>query len=97
MVEHSNLIPDNFNTPGLGAALSDKKLQLEMLKSKVERLNKLAGELDPYQPLSQEVQDELKSLGVLVLDDPFKLTNQLVVILEDATEQLHQLESELLA
>ncbi|MBH47162.1 MAG: hypothetical protein CME71_03225 [Halobacteriovorax sp.] len=97
MVEHSNLIPDNFNTPGFGVTLSDKKLQLEMLKSKVERLNELAGELDPYQPISQEIQEELKSLGILVLDDPFKLTNQLVVILEDATEQLHQLESELLA
>lgn len=97
MIESNSLIPDNFNTPGFSTPLSDSKIQLERLRSKLDQLNAMADKLDPYQPLSQETQIELKSLGVLVLDDPFALTNQLVVILENITEELHKLESELSA
>lgn len=94
-MENNNLIPDNFNTPGLGVPFSDKKLRLEELRVKAARLNALASDLDPYQELSDENRAELKAVGVLVLDDPFAITNQLVVILEDTIEELHRLEAEL--
>tara|TARA_R110002049_G_scaffold263586_1_gene439782 strand:- start:109 stop:402 length:294 start_codon:yes stop_codon:yes gene_type:complete len=95
MIEQNTLIPDHFNTPGLSASLSDKKLRAQVLKARVESLNNLAENLDPYSKLSPETQNELKALGILVLDDPFAITNQLVVILEDSVEELHKLESEL--
>ncbi len=97
MMENNTLIPDHFNTPGLGSPLSDRKLRLEELRVKVKKLNALVGDLDPYQPLSVEVQAELRSFGVLVLDDPFAITNQLVIILEDMIEELQRLETELSA
>ena len=94
MMEQNTLIPDTFNTPGLAAPTSERKLRLEELRVKVAKLNALASDLDPYQPLSEENQNELKSLGVLRLDDPFAITNQLVVILEDAIDELQKLEAE---
>lgn len=96
-MENNTLIPDHFNTPGLAAPLSDRKLRYEALRVKVDKLNALASDLDPYQPISVEVQAELKNLGVVVLDDPFALTNQLVVILEDTIDELQKLEAEFTA
>lgn len=97
MIEQNNLIPDHFNTPGLSAPFSDKKLRFAELQNKVLKLNAIAETLDPYKEIPLETQEELKSLGILVLDDPFAITNQLVVILEDTVEELHKLESELSA
>ncbi len=94
-MENKTLISDHFNTPGLNTLFSDKKLRLVELRNKVLKLNAMAETLDPYKEIPLETQDELKSLGVLVLDDPFAITNQLVVILEDTVEELHKLESEL--
>lgn len=95
MIEQNRLIPDHFNTPGLSVPFSDKKLRLVELQNKVVKLNAMAETLDPYQEIPLETQAELKSFGVLVLDDPFAITNQLVVILEDTVEELQKLESEL--
>lgn len=97
MMENNTLIPDHFNTPGLGAPLSDRKLRLEELRVKAAKLNALASDLDPYKPMNEETQAELKSLGILMLDDPFAITNQLVIILEDTIEELQALEAELSA
>lgn len=97
MMENNTLIPDMFNSPGLPALRSERKLQLEVLRAKVAKLNAFASDLDPYKPLSEETKAELSALGVVMLDDPFAITNQLVVILEDSIDELQKLEAELSA
>ncbi len=58
------------------------------LKKKAAVLKKLCQELDPYAPLGARQKKKLASLGVNNLDDPFQITNQLLLLLEDALEEL---------
>ena len=48
-------------------------------------LEQLCAELDPYQELPEEVLPLLRNLGLQdFLGDPFKLTNELLVLLENS-------------
>ncbi len=58
------------------------------LKKKATALKKLCQGLDPYAPLSALQKKKLTNLGVQNLEDPFQLTNQLLLLLEDALEEL---------
>ncbi|MCB9062777.1 MAG: hypothetical protein H6622_14745 [Halobacteriovoraceae bacterium] len=48
----------------------------------LERISKLCNEIDPYQPLSNEVLRELNDLGIKDTQNPFSITNQLLQILD---------------
>ena len=89
-----SLIGDNFNT-GLDISNSDlvyRDNRIALLKERVENLNKLCSELDPYKEIPLAYQETLVSLGVREFDDPFTVTNKLVTLLEDSIEELQSLE-----
>lgn len=67
-----------------------KELNLSELNARAELLKQLCLNLDPYNPLSQEDRDELDKLGFKEIDDPFRLTNALILSMEDTLEEIQQ-------
>lgn len=61
-------------------------------------LKQLCLDLDPYAPLKDDQLDVLENLGLLGLGDykenvdPFRLTNQLILSMEDTLEEIIQRE-----
>ncbi|MCO4793323.1 MAG: hypothetical protein KC493_06420 [Bacteriovoracaceae bacterium] len=72
--------------------LMDKSIRITELEEQIEKLNFICSNLDPFAPISEELKQLVKSFNIVELDDPFVLTKQLVVLLEDAVEELHGLD-----
>ncbi|TNF03765.1 MAG: hypothetical protein EP326_02050 [Deltaproteobacteria bacterium] len=70
-----------------------KDARIKQLQELIETLNQICSNLDPYQPIAPAMKQSIEKLNIVVTDDPFTLTNQLVVLLEDAVEELHSLDS----
>lgn len=70
-----------------------KQKRVERLESLIEKLNTICSNLDPYNPIPSKMRAMIEELDIIKIDDPFTLTNQLVVLLEDAVEELHSLDS----
>jgi hypothetical protein len=73
-------------------------LSLDGLRQRAEVLKQLCLDLDPYSPLGDEQLETLGNLGLLGLGDyrdnvdPFRLTNQLILSMEDTLEEIIQRE-----
>ena len=66
--------------------LDDKILYLE---NRIKKLSDICNELNPYQPVSDEFKKRLKEFNILEHNDPFKITNALLLLLEDTIDELH--------
>ena len=64
------------------------EMKIEELKARIEILRSLCDQVDPYLPLNPMAQKRLRELKIDLLDDPFALTNQLLLLMEDALEEL---------
>jgi len=64
------------------------QLDISQLKSRAQFLRELCENLDPYSPLTREDKDLLESLGVYSHEDPFQLTNELIMKMEDTLEEI---------
>jgi hypothetical protein len=73
-------------------------LSLDGLRQRADVLKQLCLDLDPYAPLKDDQLDVLENLGLLGLGDykenvdPFRLTNQLILSMEDTLEEIIQRE-----
>jgi hypothetical protein len=67
---------------------TDRKMRIEELSTVIEDLNMLCNDLDPYLPLSEDQLKQLSAYGIFKDDDPFLITNKLVLILENSVEEL---------
>ncbi len=73
-------------------------LSLDGLRQRAEILKQLCLDLDPYLPLKEDQLDTLENLGLLGLGDyrenvdPFRLTNQLIISMEDTLQEINQRE-----
>ncbi|MDD0853712.1 hypothetical protein HBN50_11430 [Halobacteriovorax sp. GB3] len=83
-----NRLLDNF------LLKEDPKAYRELLESRLEELKVLCDEINPYIPLSQEHKEKLSALNIVSLDDPFALTNQLLVLTEDTLEELEKIKQQ---
>jgi len=52
-------------------------------------LGDICTELNPYAPISDELKMRLMDFHILDLSDPFKVTNTLLMLLEDTIDELH--------
>ena len=89
------LINDNFNT-GTSQAESEKVFienRVNLLTDRVESLNKLCSDLDPYKDIPASAQEKLSEFGIYEYSDPFAVTNKLVVLLEESIEELQKLQA----
>ena len=67
---------------------------ISQLEGRISELNQLCANLDPYATIDEEEIKVLKKFNIQNWQDPFKLTNQLVLLLEDSIEELHRLKNE---
>lgn len=61
------------------------------LEARIKKLGDICQELNPYAPVSEEFKKRLREFHILEFDDPFKITNALLMLLEDSIDELHQL------
>lgn len=67
-----------------------KNLSLKELNGRASALKDLCLKIDPYSPLSEGEKSELNELGIKNIDDPFRLTNELILRMEDTLEEINQ-------
>ncbi|EQC50343.1 hypothetical protein M899_2538 [Bacteriovorax sp. BSW11_IV] len=65
------------------------------LENKAELLKKLCHEIDPYSKITEEQKVSLETLEIVQFDDPFLLTNQLLLLTEDTLEELEELKQKI--
>ncbi len=70
------------------------QLDISQLKSRAQTLRRLCEDLDPYSPLTHKEKELLESLGVFDYNDPFQLTNELIMRMEDTLEEILKRESD---
>ncbi len=67
--------------------LQDEKIKY--LEARIESLSLICQELNPYTQIPDELKMRLLDYNILDLSDPFKVTNQLLILLEDTIDELH--------
>lgn len=78
---HSLFSPDEILSP-----LDEKAAELE---ARIKKLSDICTELNPYEPISDDLKMRLMDFHILDLSDPFKITNTLLMLLEDSIDELH--------
>lgn len=63
--------------------------KISYLEARIKDLSEICQEIDPYKTVSDEQKMRLLNYNILDLSDPFKITNQLLVLLEDTIDELH--------
>lgn len=67
-----------------------KNLSLKELNGRASALREMCLKIDPYQPLTNGEKLELEELGIKNIDDPFRLTNELILKMEDTLEEINE-------
>lgn len=75
--------------------LNSKQMRLEELELKILELKVIADEMNPYEPLPLSMKEKLDELGIPISLDPFRLTNTLLLMMEDSIEKRSRLRREL--
>lgn len=70
------------------SASSPKIRRVTRLEKKLQRLKDLCQNLDPYKPLDAKLVKELEYFKIYEHNDPFRVTNQLLILMEDMLEEL---------
>ncbi len=65
----------------------DEKVQ--ELEARIKKLSDICTELNPYAPITDDLKMRLMDFHILDLSDPFKVTNTLLMLLEDTIDELH--------
>lgn len=63
-------------------------MTIDQLNMRAEILKQLCHELDPYAPLEEDDLKKLASVGITEIEDPFHLTNILILYVEDTLEEI---------
>lgn len=74
---------------------SEAELKLKKLELRILELKDIADEINPYGPLPLSMKEKLEKLGIPLSLDPFKMTNTLLLMMEDSIEQRGRLRREL--
>ncbi|MCF8059355.1 MAG: hypothetical protein K9K67_08665 [Bacteriovoracaceae bacterium] len=67
-----------------------KNLSLKELNARANSLKDLCLKIDPYSALTPEEQACLRGLGLNEFSDPFRLTNELILRMEDTIEEISE-------
>jgi hypothetical protein len=77
---------DIIPSPIWDASTNEK---IQKLEERIKKLSAICNELNPYQPVGKEFQQRLKEFNIYEYEDPFKITNALLILLEDTIDELH--------
>jgi hypothetical protein len=59
------------------------------LENRIKKLGEICNNLNPYLPITDEFKLGLKEFNIMEFNDPFKITNALLMLLEDTIDELH--------
>ncbi len=65
--------------------------KIDYLEMRIKVLGDICTEINPYDQISDDLKMRLMDFNILDLTDPFKVTNQLLMLLEDTIDELHVL------
>ncbi len=65
--------------------------KIEYLEARIKLLDDICTEINPYEAINDELKMKLMNFNILELNDPFKVTNTLLMLLEDTMDELHVL------
>jgi len=71
---------------------NEKAERALILENRISSLRKICEELNPFGNVEQEIKDQLKAFGIVHFDDPFQLTNRLILLMEDSIQELQELQ-----
>lgn len=57
------------------------------LESRIQKLKSLCQDVDPYGQMSDKIIADLNEVGITETYDPFSITNQLLLMLEDSIQE----------
>jgi len=63
--------------------------KIDYLEARIKLLGDICTEINPYEAIPDELKMKLLDFNILDLDDPFKVTNRLLMLLEDTIDELH--------
>ncbi len=63
--------------------------KIDYLEARIKTLGDICTEINPYEAIPDELKMKLMDFNILDLDDPFKVTNKLLMLLEDTIDELH--------
>lgn len=63
--------------------------KVDYLEARIKKLSDICNELNPYEPITADLKMRLMDFHILDLSDPFKITNTLLMLLEDTIDELH--------
>lgn len=63
--------------------------KIDYLEARIKTLGDICSEINPYAAIPDELKMKLMDFNILDLDDPFKVTNRLLMLLEDTIDELH--------
>lgn len=72
-------------------AFSQNEDKILYLEERIKKLGDICNDLNPYMPITAEFKLRLREFNILEFDDPFKITNALLILLEDSIDELHVL------
>lgn len=64
---------------------------IEVLEARIKKLSDICNELNPYAPVDESFKKRLREFNIMEFEDPFKITNALLRLLEDSIDELHRL------
>lgn len=63
--------------------------KIDYLEARIKTLGDICSEINPYVEIPDELKMRLMDFNILDLSDPFKITNTLLMLLEDTIDELH--------
>lgn len=85
--------PESFRSGPLPLTENFNPLQEKVnhLETRIKKLGDICTELNPYSPIPDDLKIRLLDFNIVDLSDPFKITNALLVLLEDSIDELHMI------
>lgn len=63
--------------------------KIDYLEARIKLLGDICTEINPYEAIPDDLKMKLLDFNILDLNDPFKVTNKLLMLLEDTIDELH--------
>lgn len=80
---------DQNLTPGQFPISDEIQEKILVLEARIKKLGDICNELNPYMPVNDEFKIRLREFNIMEFEDPFKITNALLRLLEDSIDELH--------
>lgn len=86
-----NKSPETDNDRNISGFRSPLSESIEALELRIKKLSDICNELNPYAPVDESFKKRLREFNIMEFEDPFKITNALLRLMEDSIDELHQL------